>query len=745
MTKNCYVRLLIGTALGAVAFTSCAAQTAEQSQSQAGKSQADQGGLDEIIVTAQKRKESAQQVPIAISTFSAATVDSMGIKNTADLPLLIPGFSFAPAGGALNYYLRGVGTGTNNPGVESEVSTFVDGVYMPFQLNNLQAFNSIVNVEVDKGPQGTLFGRNATGGVIQITTRDPSFETEVNGEIGYGNYNSLTSTLYATTPLSDKVAADVAFNYYKQADGFGTNFANGKDIFKRSGLAVRSKWLFNLSDNTKIHVVGDFSRSSGDDGSVVKPVRKNGTIFNEITNMLEVIPGFFNINSDTQPGWKGKQGGLSMKVDSDLGWARLVSITAWRKMRNEFHVDYDGTPVPFAPLFIVSKDEAESQEFQLLSPEGSKLNWVVGAFFYNENGATDPFVFEGILGQIISGSFGGPAVPIEIHSFNKTRSYAVYGQATANLGADTRLTLGLRYTIDQKKIRGQSLFDTVPAMTPVPGTQGNLSKNYYRPTWNVTLDHDFTRNFLVYASYRRGFHSGTYNSNGFAYTPAANPALDPEIIDAFEAGFKSEWLDRKLRINASAFLYKFKDLQVQLYVQGAVVTDNAAKAEIKGVDVDITARPVKSLTLSAGFEYLDARYDKYPDASIYFLASNGALLKTSGSAAGLRMANAPKVSYNIVVNHELETNIGTFNTNAALFYNSGAFQEPSNFYKEPSYYVVNASEKWTAPGGKFDVTVWAKNLTNRLYNYNVVFVDLIGAIGNSAPPRTYGATLGFHF
>ncbi|HKX77895.1 MAG TPA: TonB-dependent receptor [Novosphingobium sp.] len=734
-----YARLLMGAALGAMAFMSSAAQ-AQQDQPQV-----DQAGLEPIIVTAQKRKESAQQVPIAISTFTAAAVENMGIKTTADLPLLVPGFTFAPAGGALNYYLRGVGTGTNNPGVESEVSTFVDGVYMPFQLNNLQAFNSIVSIEVDKGPQGTLFGRNATGGVIQITTKDPSFKTEFDAEVGYGNYDSVTSSLYVTSPISDKVAADVALHYYNQMDGFGKNLFNGKDIFKRKGFAARSKWLFNLSDATTVRITADYGESEGDDGSVVKPAVKNGTIFNIINGTNDFIPGFFNINSDNQPGWEGKQGGLSMKLDTDFGWARFVSITAWRKMRNEFHVDYDGTPIPFAPLLLIARDEAESQEFQLLSPDDSKLKWVIGTFLYNESGATDPFRFGGVLGQIISGQFGGPAVPISIVDFNKTRSYAVYGEATAKLASDTRLTLGLRYTIDQKKIRGQSLFDTSPVQTPVPGTQGNQTKNYYRPTWNVAFDHNFSPDFLAYASYRRGFHSGTFNSNNFGFSPEANPALDPEIIDAFEAGFKSEWLDRKLRINASAFYYKFKDLQLQLYEGGAVVTDNAAKADIKGVDVDITARPISSLTLSAGFEYLDAKYKDYPSATIYSLAPNGALVQSEGSASGRRLTKAPKISYNIVANHELSTGIGTFNTNVALFYNSGAYQDPGNFYKEPSYYVLNLSEKWTAPDGNVDVTIWAKNLTDTLYNYDVVLVEGVGPVGNAAPPRTYGVTLGFHF
>ena len=728
-----YTRLFMGAALGMTA--SCVAHAASQGEQAAG-----QPALEEITVTAQKRKESAQKVPIAISTFTASMVENMGIKTTADLPLLVPGFSFIPAGGALAYYLRGVGTNTTNPGVESEVSTFVDGVYMPFQLGNMKAFNNIASIEVDKGPQGTLFGRNATGGVIQIRTRDPEFQPHVDGEVGYGNYNAVKTSFYATTPISDKVAADLAFYYDKQFDGFGKNFANGEDLFKTEDLGVRSKWLFNLSDSTTIRITADYGQGKGNDGAVVKPARSDGFLFNLLTGTRDVIPGFYNVNSDTQPGWVEGQGGLSMKLDTDLGWAKFVSVTAWRKMHSSFYVDYDGTPVPFAPITQISKDEAESQEFQLLSPDSSKLKWVIGTFIYNESGSVNPFRFGGMSGTAIFGT--PPGVPYDSLNSIRTRSYALFGQTTIDLGAGTRLTLGGRYTIDQKKIQGQSVAGT----TVVPGTEGDQSKTYRRPTWNISLDHDITPDFLVYASYRRGFHSGTFNSNSVSgFSLAANPPLSPEIIDAYEAGFKSEWLERRLRVNASAFLYEFKALQLQLYKSGAVVTANAARAEIKGVDLDITTRLSSQLTLSSGIEYLDAKYSKYPDAPIYFLAPNGALLNSPGDASGRRMTNAPTVSFNVVMNHELATEIGTFNSNVAVFFNSGAYQDPGNFYKEPHYIVLNLLEKWTSPSGKFDVSLWANNLNDAHYNNSVVLVGPVGAVGNSAPPRTYGVAVGFHF
>ena len=742
MAANC-MRLFMGAALGVISFASCAAQTAQRAPDQPGRTaQQSQGqaapqALEEIIVTAQKRDESAQMVPIAISTFTAATVANMGVKSTLDLPLLIPGFSFNPAGGALAYYLRGVGTGTTNPGVESEVSTFVDGVYMPFQLGNVQSFNNIAGIEVDKGPQGTLFGRNATGGVIQIRTKDPTSTPHLEADVGYGNYNTVNGSLYVAGPIANKVAADLAVLYRKQFDGYGKNFATNEDVLKSNDFGVRSKWLFNVSENTVIRLTADYSRSEGADGALVKPVRENSYIYDYINNTLNFIPGFYNVNSDWPPHWNERQYGVSMKLDSDFGWARFVSVTGWRKMHSAFFVDYDGTPVPFAPLTQISRDEAESQEFQLLSPDDAKLKWVMGAFLYNESGAVDPFRFGGLSGEAFFGA--PPGQPYDVVDFNATRSYAVFGEATATLPADTRLTLGARYTIDRKKIRGEALAGT----TVVPETVGDQSKEYRRPTWNISLDHNFTPDILGYASYRRGFHSGTFNSNSVGgFGPEANPPLNPEIIDAYETGFKSEWLQRRLRINASAFLYKYKDLQLQLYKSGAVITANAAQAEIKGLDVDITARLPQGIILSSGFEFLDAEYRKYPAAPIYSLAPNGALLSAPGDASGRRMNLAPALTFNVGVNHELDTSYGTFNSNATLFYNSGAYADPGNFYKEPRYYVVNLSEKWVSINQKYSITLWAKNLNDAHYNYSVPLVSPLGVLGNPAPPRTFGVTLG---
>lgn len=743
MVKSATAHLLMGLAAGVMSAGIGIAQAQERDQSAAGagdQEQSDTGGLQEIIVTAQRRSESAQRVPIAILNYKAEDLQQMGVTSTADLPLLVPGFSLAPTGVGLAYFMRGVGNNSTNPGVDSEISTFVDGVYIPFQNGNLQSFNNIANIEVDKGPQGTLFGRNATGGVVQITTKDPQFTPQGAFNVGYGNYQTLTTSDYITGPITSRIAADLAVSYTDQRDGWGRNLFNGNEVFTNQDFGVRSKWLFNLSDQTVIRFALDYSRTDGDNGAIVKPARENGTQFDYLTGTQLFFPGFFNINSNFSPTHNSRQGGASLRIDTDLGWARGVSITAWRKQSSALYIDYDGTPTDFLDLTLLSRDEAESQEFQLVSPNGSELKWVVGAFLFNEKGVTDPFRFGGPGAAV---TFGGPAgEPLDIVDTEHTHSYALFAQATQPIFTTTRLTLGARYTIDQRQIEGYTRFGA----DVVPGSAGEQSKDYYRPTWRVAFDHDLTQDLLAYISYNRGYHAGTFNTNSVGgFSVAANPPLQPETIDAYEAGLKSEWFDRRLRANVSGFLYRYSDLQQQAYDRGAVITINAASATIKGVDFDLTARVARNLTLFGSLEYLHAKFGSYPQAPLYFLdpGGSGALLTASGSAAGKWLPNAPELSYTLGATYDIPTRVGSFSTNATVSYSCGFYADPGNFYKEPHYYLVNLSAKWTSSNGKLDFSLWAKNLNNALYNLGINVLAPVGPVGNVGAPRTFGATFGF--
>ena len=702
------------------------------------ETQGSQSALAEVTVTAQRRAESSQTVPIAVTAVNAEDLKAMQASSDEDLPMMVSGLTMQPTGSSRPIFLRGVGN-NNNSNVGSAVLVFIDGVYYPYQAGNLP-FNNAASVEIDKGPQGTLFGRNATGGVVQITTRDPRFDPTADVEVGYGNYETTTGSVYATGGITSQLAADLAVSYLDQKEGWGHDLATGQDVFRNKNVALRSKWLYNVSDDTHVRAAVDYLTSEGSVGTNVSPPVGRNFLFNEVTGETFTIPGQYNVEGNDLPHYDVRQMGGNIRIDTMLGDLRGVSITSWRTQRTSLYIDYDGTPIPFINLYRFDSRDAETQEFQLLSADGATISWVTGAYFYNDNGRLDPFRFGGIAGSAVFGA--PPGQPYDIVDHDRVTSYAAFGQATATIVTDTHLTLGARYTEDQRHINGYTLGGT----DIVPGSEGTQSKSFKKPTYRVVLDHQFLPDVMGYASYNRGFNSGYFNQVSVAgFSAAADPPVNPEIIDAYEVGAKTEWLDHRLRINTSAFWYQYKNLQQQVYEGAALVTVNAAAARIRGVDLDIETRPVSALTLAAGAEFLDAKFISYPNAPIYSTGSLGQLLSTPGDAAGERIPYTPRFSFNARATYTLASAIGDFGTSAALSFTGSWFADPGNNFEEPSHTLLNLSETWTSTDGRNHVSFWAKNLTNKYYDVGINLLAPVGPAANPGEPRTYGITVGHHF
>jgi len=694
-------------------------------------------GLAEVTVTAQRRVEGSQSVPISVAAFGVEDLQTLRATSTDDLPLMVPGMTMQPTAASAPIFLRGVGN-NNASNVGSAVLIFIDGVYYPYQSGNLP-FNNVASVEVDKGPQGTLFGRNATGGVIQITTRDPQFTPSGSIDVGYGNYDTTTVNAYATTGLTDKLAADVAVYYLNQKDGWGRNVATGGEVFTEKNVALRSKWLYRVNDDTSMRLTWDYLTSEGSVGTDVRPAVGRGFLFNEISGETFTIPGKYDVNSNYPPSAPVRQMGASLRLDTRLGDLRAVSITSWRMMRSSFFIDYDGTPLDFFDVFIFNQRQAQTQEFQLLSPDDSKISWVGGLYFYNDVGKQDPFSFGGPAGSIVFRAPEGQA--FDIFSHDRVTSYAAFGQATLPVAPDTNLTLGARYTDDQRYLNGYTVAGNI-----VPGSAGSQSTEFRRPTYRLILDHKLAADAMLYASYNKGFNSGYFNqvaTRGF--TEAANPAVKPEIIDAYEVGTKTEWLDHRLRLNASLFWYDYKNLQQQVYEGAALVTVNAAAARFKGIDLDVEARPIAALTLAAGLELLDAKFTTYHNAPIYSTGVNGALLSSPGDASGNYIPYAPRVGYNVRGSYDVPTSIGDFATTATLTYTGPWYADPGDYYQERAHTLVNVSETWTSVDGHFKASLWAKNLGQTHYDAGINMLAPIAPVGNPGAPRTYGITVGYKF
>lgn len=710
--------------------------------------EADSGQIEEIVVTAQRRAEAAQDVPISLQAFSADTLRKAVVESTEDLTSVVGGLIVQPSAARPALFIRGVGTNSSN--TTPAVLTFIDGIYQPFGASS--DLVNISSIEVLKGPQGTLFGRNATGGVIQIRTAPPSENLGGRFEAGYGNYDTVDASAYVTGGLTKGIAMDLAVRYRNQGDGFGTNVFNGEDVFFSKRFTARSRIRFDFSEDTNLTIGGDYSRQRGTVGSNVSPtvggilfvngaLRSRGSAF---------YPGDFDVNANLQPRWKSKEWGVNATFETKFSDITFRSLSSYRRSGEDVHIDFDGGPANATNLGI-KRDPREgyTQELQLLSDSGGTFEWVVGAFYYHADWNSDPF-------QLCTGGNNLDTIgcgPVAIAK-DYTRSLAGYAQGTYEILPDTRLTLGGRYTHEKRRTKG---FVTIGGAV-IPARTGDLSQTFNEPTWRIALDHKFTPEVMAYASVSRSFNSGFYNQAnfpGFA-NDTQNPRVLPEFLTVYEIGAKTEFLDRKLRLNLSGYLYKYNDLQQQIYDQGAVKTINAGSAEIKGVDFEIVARPLRALTLSWTGTYLDTKYKSYDQAPNYLVNPNGSITAgilvngvfvqpPSTDAAGNRIVNAPKWSWTANASHELSTSIGQFTTTATLNYRGQTFADPANRFKLPTRYVLNASERWTSLDEKFFVTIWAENLLDKRYDYAINILTPAGLVGNTAPPRTYGISAGVNF
>jgi iron complex outermembrane receptor protein len=729
-------------------------QTQAWGQQGAAPAQSEQGpepALTEIIVTAQRRSENLQNVPIAVTALSADQLALSGIQSTTELGEVTPGLTVVNQNGDVLPHIRGVGTTLFGAGVENSIATYVDGVYIASQVGSLLTLNNIAQVEVLKGPQGTLYGRNATGGLIQVTTKDPQSTFSGDASLSYGNYQTSVGQLYVTGPIvADKLAADLAVSATTQGEGYGTNLYNGQDVYKTDhDITARSKWLFTPTDGTTVRLTGDYEDTAGSQFSThgIAP----GT----------AVPGFgagpahanvYDVDEAFQPYNSLKGGGVSLRADQSVGFGQLSSISAYRSYK--FLEDFDGGPVPFKlqDILVNIAETQLTQEFQLTSTQGGPLQWVVGAFFLHDNSEENPTISEfGAPLQLPPPKGEGLPASVSTYGEEKTNSGSVYGQSTLAITPVDHLTLGFRYTDEKRQLvatevaelgNGLTVYPlAAPHTSPfVPPAALTPSKTFTAPTWRFSYDHRFSDEVLGYVSYNRGFKSG-----GFNVSDPSQPAYQPETLDAYEIGLKTDLWGRRLRLDTSAYYYHYKDIQVANFVAGSIDYYNGAVAEIYGIDADLKALVTESLTLTAGFSYIHDRYTDFPDAQFYTpnLPAGGNTITTQ-SADGNRLPLTPDETFNLSGDYRYPLPAGSLGLNVTYFYSTHFVFAPDNIQYQPSYSLVNATISWTAPGDRFIASLWGKNLSNAIVADGYL-ASVFGTLSNYAPPRTYGAKVEVKF
>jgi len=679
-----------------------------------------QNVVEEIVVTAQRRRERLQDVPIVVNAVKGDQLAKEGVTTTQDLSTAIAGVDVGRITNTTQLFIRGVGFPGFATGEDAAVAMYVDGVYQATGAGTYFSMNNIDRVEVLKGPQGTLFGRNAEGGAIQIITKDPSPDFYAKGEVGYGNYATVHGSLYATTGISDTVSADIALYWSDRADGWGKYVNYGHDAYTASEYAARTKVLWTPSDETAVKLALDTNQTRGQDGIgwVALPGTKlldgRGTV------------GFYSPRGNPE-NEKTTQWGATLTLKQDLGFADLNSITAYRSVRSYYDLDQDNTPIDLLFAADYGTQNTFSQETQLVSKSDSKLQWIFGFYYLHDRPFVDPLV--------IQGEFIAPLQQLNEYSSQSTESYATFGQATYPVFEDTNATIGLRYTIDNRSIGGSQSANGIGLLVSSPEDANTV--NFEKLTWRFAIDHHISKDVMVYASYNRGFKAGNYNPPFFKDNP-----VRPEVLDAYEAGVKTELFDRKLRFNLAGFYYDWTDMQVAINIPGAAIMANAAAARLYGLDADFSAVVTDNLELRGSLNYTNSKFNSFPDGAGYVLLPSGGAANVTRDLAGNELPHAPPLTFNITANYVVPFRDGNLDLTATYAYNSGFYWYADNQTKQPSYNTINASLGWQAPDDRWGVKFWVQNLLGEEY-YAYVSESPFGFAGSPAAPRTFGFTLNY--
>jgi iron complex outermembrane recepter protein len=725
--------------LCAIASSCLAMLCAQPCAAQAAPGEDGEEARASIVVTAQRRPERPEDVPISLTAMSGEHLERMQATDTTELDKVVPSLVMTRTSVFSQPFLRGVGK-RSNLGVENSVATYIDGVYLASPIGSLLDLRGIARIEVLNGPQGTLFGRNATGGVIQLITRDPAADASGEATLHAGTYGYVRGDLYLTGG-NERIAGNLAVSLSGHG-GYGTNAYTGKSDESEvdHSLVARSKLVWQPDAALKLTLAGDYQDLDQD--WPLAPLAGYPPIGRPPVQEL------YDGNHDVPNRFRFRYGGISLRADADLGGPTLMSLSAWRGMRADWSLDLDTGPQPLSSAIPTAGQEQVSQEFQLQSDPASPVQWVAGLYYIRIDERYDPTVSR--YGGSYSAQLGG-RVRQTLFSSGTAESYAAYGQGTVPLGQATRLTLGLRYTLEDRSVaaNAERLFDTSPLVRPVPGLplpgQPPLraSESFDELTWRASLDRDLSDEVMGYLAASRGFQSGGWNLQ----TPQ-NPAFGPETLDDFEAGLKYADRSGRIRADASVFYYDYSDLQVSALTPIGQATTNATSAEIYGLELQLDAQLGRSTGVTFGAQLLEARFRRFPNATCTNYDTAAAVLyaPVTCDVTGNRLPFAPGLKLNLGADHEISLGPGgTLTLSGNLAYNSGYFGEPDNVVRQGAFATVDASAEWRPVRRGPSVRLWVLNLTDAHHTNALATVATVGVLQNPAAPRQFGVSLGYAF
>lgn len=755
------IKLMLGASVAAL---SCLSTTAyAQETANPGSEQIEQSeGITEIVVTAQKREESAQKVPIAITAIGSETLTDTGFDNLASLVKLAPSLQLSNFGPIAFVTMRGIGNENTTAGGDPGVAIHFDGIYLGRPVGALfQAFDTD-RVEVLRGPQGTLYGRNATGGSINYITSKPTNNLEVTGDVTYGDYDTLRGRAAVNLPISDSLKFRLV-GFAERRDGFTTNTdPRGNNANDARNWGVRAHLQFDPSDRVSVLLSSNYVKATGvGSHSELREPFPTGTLAFPGPVVAATLPGEANFrvngvqlvndltpfreSNDTPESQNNYMWVSSLTVNWDLGPVALRSITGFVKTQFDNFDDQDGSSKRLLDLQLVENSEAFSQEVQLLSNTGGPFSYIVGAYYFHEDASR----FSNMKGDILDRwairnnqpfgfSFGGEVT---------AESYAFFGQGTYRFGDAFSITGGIRYTNDRKDGTNVGFLFTPPAYSaPVSGQWDNVS-------YRVVADYQVNPDVLLYASHSTGYKSGGINQ---AINATVEPAVyDPEKVRAYEVGLKSTLLDRKLRLNISAYHNSYDDLQFQVFGVVGQRAFNASGATVKGFEAELQIAPAPWFKFDASFGYADSRFDN----QIITVAAG-----QNVQIGGNEVQRTPEFTLNLgtTLRHDFASGAQLrlrvdYNLTDSMFYTAlnrrGGAADPGGSDYAPGFQNVDArlffdspDQRWT--GEVFVTNVFDTAQTGNLFR-SIGFTDVPGGGGlemvTYRPPRQIGARIGFRF
>jgi iron complex outermembrane receptor protein len=703
--------------------------------------------IDEIVVTAQRRRESAENVPISMTVASGLQLEQAGVTELQDLSRISPAVQISKNGVYYQPEIRGITT-TLGGGLENNVATYIDGSYVASTRGLNMDLVNISQIEVLKGPQGTLFGRNATGGAIMIQTLDPSL-TESTGRVtaSYGRYNDRQVQGYYSTPLTSEVGVNLAASYHASS-GYIRNDSGFDDTAPLDRYSISSKLLFQPIDDFSVLAKAEFLKNSDGRGLAITYDNDGTSLAKALDPSTQLETGDYRTSLNHPVVDVVLQDNASLKAAYQFGWATLSSLSTYQLERSSLAFDLDGTPALFYDQQTRERYRTVSEDLNLTSNSKGPVQYVAGFYYFD------------LLHQIpqdYAVVFTPDFLPQQTMSVT-TKAYSGYADVTWNAVGQLYFTGGVRYNHETNHLDAYA--DSGLLGLGTLAYDGGVSFNSTTPRAVVRYQLDDTSN--IYASYTNGFKSGF-----IGISPPFNK-IEPEKINAYEIGYKiarNRW-----RFDTAAYYYDYKDLQVSSVeiINGVenTVDTNAATARIYGTEAQVSAQITEQFHINAGAAYTHARYVSFPNAPVSLPGAGGlnsgtcvntapppATISCVQNWSGLRMIRAPDWTANLGLDYTVATTAGKFVVNANESYSSAYAPDQDDIglngtgyrYEQAGYALLSLRAAWSPPSnGAWTFTAFGDNVTNKRY-YLSREGNAFGDYHVLAEPASWGVSADFRF